>query len=70
MIVNIQELEITKEIYNNQLLAQRDETTELSLKLKTSIDLGNKSKIMSIKNQYEITTVNELREISEAMIVI
>ena len=70
MIVNIQELEITKEIYNNQLLPQRDETTELSLKLKTSIDLGNKSKIMSIKNQYEITTVNELREISEAMIVI
>ena len=70
MIVNIQELEITKEIYNNQLLPQRDETTELSLKLKTSIDLGNKLKIMSIKNQYEITTVNKLREISEAMILI
>ena len=52
-----------------QLLQQRDETTELSVKLMTKIDLDNKLKILLKENQDEITRLNELREISEAMIV-
>merc|ERR1712161_150399 len=67
--VNIKELETSKEVFNKQLLQQRDETTELSVKLKTEIDSGNKLKILSKVNQDEITRLNELKEISEAMIV-
>merc|ERR1712238_103736 len=67
--VNIKELETSKENFNKQLLQQRDETTELSVKLKTEIDSGNKLKILSKVNQDEITRLNELKEISEAMIV-
>merc|ERR1712238_202510 len=67
--VNIKELETSKEVFNKQLLQQRDETTELSVKLKTEIDSGNKLKILSKVNQGEITRLNELKEISEAMIV-
>ena len=43
--------------------------TELSVKLKTEIDSGNKLKILSRHNQDEITRLNKLRDISEAMIV-
>ena len=68
--INIKELEISKEVFNKQLLQQKDETTELSVKLKTEIDSSNKLKILSKKNQDTITRLNELREISEAMIVI
>merc|ERR1712161_147068 len=67
--VNIKELETSKEVFNKQLLQQRDETTELSVKLKTEIDSGNKLRILSKVNQGEITRLNELKEISEAMIV-
>merc|ERR1712161_90260 len=67
--VNIKELETSKEVFNKQLLQQRDETTELSVKLKTEIDSGNKLKILSKVNQDEITRLNELKEISEAVIV-
>merc|ERR1712238_402334 len=67
--VNIKELETSKENFNKQLLQQRDETTEVSVKLKTEIDSGNKLKILSKVNQDEITRLNELKEISEAMIV-
>ena len=59
-----------RKFFNKRLLQQRDETTELSLKLKTAIDSENKLKILSKKNQYEITRANELRKISEDMIVI
>ena len=68
--INIKELEISKEVFNKQLLQQKDKTTELSVKLKTEINSSNKLKILSKKNQDEITRLNELREISEAMIVI
>merc|ERR1712238_132014 len=68
--INIKELEISKEVFNKQLLQQKDETTELSVKLKTDIDSSNKLKIFSKKNKDEITRLNELREISEAMIII
>merc|ERR1711957_731608 len=67
--VNIKELETSNEVFNKQLLQQRDETTELSVKLKTEIDSSNKLKILSKVNQDEITRLNELKEISEAMIV-
>merc|ERR1712238_582604 len=64
--VNIKELETSKENFNKQLLQQRDETTELSVKLKTEIDSGKKLKILSKKNQDEITRLDELRELLEA----
>merc|ERR1711957_326602 len=67
--VNLKELETSSEVFNKQLLQQRDETTELSVKLKTEIDSGNKLKILSKVNHDEITRLNELKEISEAMIV-
>merc|ERR1712238_557680 len=67
--VNIKELETSNEFFNKQLLQQRDETTELSVKLKTEIDSSDKLKILSKMNQDEITRLNELKEISEAMIV-
>merc|ERR1712238_286645 len=66
---DVKELETSKEVFNKTLLQQRDETTELSVKLKTEIDSGNKLKILSKVNQDEITRLNELKEISEAMIV-
>merc|ERR1712238_201123 len=67
--VNIKELETSKKVFNKQLLQQRDETTELSVKLKTEIDSGNKLKILSKKNQDEITRLNESEVMSKAMIV-
>merc|ERR1712161_153922 len=67
--VNIKELKTSNEFFNKQLLQQRDETTELSVKLKTEIDSSDKLKILSKMNQDEITRLNELKEISEAMIV-
>ena len=66
---DVKKLETSNEVFNKQLLQQRDETTELSVKLKTEIDSGNKLKILSKVNQDEITRLNELKEISEAMIV-
>ena len=68
--VNVEELETSKEVFKKQLLQQRDKTTELSVKLKTEINSSNKLKILLKKHQDEITRLNELREISEAMIVI
>ena len=59
--VNVEELETSKEVFKKQLLQQRDKTTELSVKLKTEIDSGNKLKILS--------KVNELKETLETMIV-
>ena len=67
--VNVKELETSKEVFNMQLLHQRGETTELSVKLKIEIDSGNKLKILSKENQDEVTRLNESREISKAMIV-
>merc|ERR1711957_973540 len=66
---DVKKLETSNEVFNKQLLQQRDETTELSVKLKTEIDSSNKLKILSKVNQDEITRLNELKEISEAMIV-
>ena len=48
-----------------QLLQKSDETTEVSKKLKTEIDLRNNLKILSIVNQDERTMLHELREISK-----
>merc|ERR1712238_581659 len=61
--INIKELEISKEVFNKQLLQQKDETTELSVKLKTEIDSSNKLKILSKQNQDEITRLNESRDL-------
>ena len=67
--INI-DLETSKEFFNKQLLQKSDETTELSAKLKTEIDSGNKLKILSQVNQDKRTRLKEFREISETMIVI
>ena len=63
------EIETSKEVFNKQLLQKSDETTALSKKLMTEMDLGNKLKILSKVNQDEWTRLRELREISETMIV-
>ena len=51
-------IETSKGDFNKQLLEKRDETSKLSVKLKTEIDSGNKIKILS-KNQDKIARVNE-----------
>merc|ERR1712160_181515 len=65
---DIKTLEISKEDFNKQLLEQRDETAELAVKLKTEIDSGNKLKILSKKNQDEITRLNESGVMSKVMV--
>ena len=62
-------MEISKEIVNKQILQQRNENTELYVKLKKESDAGNKLQILSKVNQDERKRLNELREISEIMIV-
>ena len=52
-------LETSKEDFNKQLLKQRYETSELSIKLYAKIDSGNKPKRLSKENQDEITRLNE-----------
>ena len=56
---DVKTIEISKEDFNKQLIEQRDETSEISVKLKTEIDSGNKLKILSTENQDEITRLNE-----------
>merc|ERR1712161_165595 len=63
---DIKELETSKEGFGKQLQQQRDETTELSLKLKTEINSGKKLKIVSKKRQDEIKTLSEIVELLEA----
>ena len=60
-------LETSKEGFGKQVLLQRHETTELSVKLKMEIDSGNELKILSKERQDEITRLNESRELSEIM---
>ena len=50
-----------------EVLLQRHDTTELSVKLKMKIDSGNELKILSKERQDEITRLNESRELSEIM---
>merc|ERR1712238_629572 len=62
---DIKELETSKEGFGKQVLLQRHETTELSVKLKMEIDSDNELKILSKERQDEITRLNESRELSE-----
>ena len=64
---DIKGLETSKEGFGKQVLLQRHETTELSIKLKMEIDSGNELKILSKERQDEITRLNESRELSEIM---
>ena len=52
-------IKTSKESFDKQLLQQKDETGELTLKLKAEIDSGNKLKILLKENQDEITRLNE-----------
>merc|ERR1712238_315969 len=63
---DIKELETSKEEFDKQLLHQKDETSELTLKLNTVIESGNKLKILSKENQDEIIRLNESRNLLEA----
>merc|ERR1712238_477042 len=63
---DIKEFETSKEVLVKQLIQQRDETSELTLKLKTEIDSGKKLKIVSKKRQDEIKTLSEMVEFLEA----
>merc|ERR1712238_606516 len=62
---DIKGLETSKEGFGKQVLLQRHETTELSVKLKMEIDSGNELKILSKERQDEITRLNESRELLE-----
>merc|ERR1712238_299495 len=64
--VNIKELKTSNEFFNKQLLQQRDETTDLIVKLNTETELGMKQTMLSKENQDEITRLDELRELLEA----
>merc|ERR1712238_304310 len=64
---DIKELETSKEGFGKQSQQQRDETAELSVRLKTMIDSGNKLKILSKERQDEITRLNESRELLETI---
>ena len=48
--VNNKELETSKEVFNKQLLHQRDDATELYVTLKTEINSGNKLNILELVN--------------------
>merc|ERR1712161_62026 len=63
---DIKELETSKESFEKQLLQQRDETTDLIVKLNTETELGMKQTMLSKENQDEITRLDELRELLEA----
>merc|ERR1712238_50247 len=63
---DIKEFETSKEVLVKQLIQQRDETSELTLKLNTVIESGNKLKILSKENQDEIKTLSEMVEFLEA----
>merc|ERR1712238_181725 len=65
---DIKEFETSKEVLVKQLIQQRDETSELTLKLNTVIESGNKLKILSTENQGEIIRLNESRDLLEASI--
>ena len=65
MKVNVKELETSKEVLVKQLLQQKDENTESSVKLKTEIDSDNKLKMLSKENQDEFTRLNESRDLSK-----
>ena len=56
---DITTIETSKEDFNKQVLEKRNETSELSVRLKTEIESGNKMKILSKKNQYDITKLKE-----------
>merc|ERR1712238_265790 len=64
---DINELETSKEVFDKHLLHQRDETGELTLKLRAEIESGNKLKILSKERQDEITRLNESRELLETI---
>ena len=69
MKVNIKDIEISKEVFNKQIIQKCDENTELSETLKTKIDSGNEIQALSKVNQDERTSLNKLRKISETMSV-
>ena len=64
---DIKTIETSKEDSNKQLLEQRDETSQLSVKLKTEIDSGNKIKRLSKENQAELTILHESVIISKVI---
>ena len=63
---NIRSLEAVNEDVNTQVLEQKDEKSELTVKLKTEIDSDNKLKILSTLNQNEIIRSNESGVVSNA----
>ena len=66
---DITTIETSKEDFNKQVLEKRNETSELSVRLKTEIESGNKLQTLSKVNQDERTRLDKVRKISETMIV-
>ena len=64
---DIKALEKSKEVFDKHLLHQRDETGEITLKLRAEIESANELKILSKENQDKITRLNESRDLSETI---
>ena len=59
-------MKTSKKGFENELLQQRDDTTALTVKLMSETEVGMKQKILSKKNQDEITRLDELKLLLEA----
>ena len=64
---DITKIDTSKEDSNKQLLEQRDETSELSVKLSMDIDSCNKTKRWSNENQDKPTRLHESGTISKVI---
>ena len=51
--------ETSKEDFNKQIIEKRNETSELSVRLKTEIEPGNKTKSLSKDNKDDIKKLKE-----------
>ena len=60
-------LETSKEGSGKQILLQRHETTELSIKLQIKMDLGNKLKVLSKERHDESKRLNNSRMLSRTI---
>ena len=59
-------MKTSKKGFENELLQQRDDTTALTVKLMSETEVSMKQKILSKKNQDEITRLDELKLLLEA----
>ena len=64
---DIKSIKISKKSFENKLLQQRDESTELNIKMKSETELGMKQKILSVENQDEVLRLDDFRELFKVL---